>query len=131
MRRLLDRLRRAVRSDGRVALKLAAYTVVCLLVLGWLVSAVGNTAFFTDRTGYEAELDDATGLRVNDAVKSAGVEVGSVASHEGYRTAGVNPSPVTGRRSPPPLGGWDGVNLVVIGGGGWGVGGCVGFGRVC
>ncbi len=78
MRRLLDRLRRAVRSDGRVALKLAAYTVVCLLVLGWLVSAVGNTAFFTDRTGYEAELDDATGLRVNDAVKIAGVEVGSV-----------------------------------------------------
>lgn len=61
----------------------------------------------------------------------AQVEVVSVDSHEGYRTAVVNPSPVTGRRSPRHLVGWDGVNLVVIGGGGWGVVGCVGFGGVC
>ena len=59
-------------------LKLAVYSLVCLVVLGWLVSIVGNTAFFAERSGYEAELDDATGLRVNDAVKIAGVEVGSV-----------------------------------------------------
>lgn len=78
MKRLLQRFGRALRGEGRVLLKLGAYTVVCLGVLGWLISMVGNAAFFQDRTGYEAELDDATGLRVNDAVKIAGVEVGSV-----------------------------------------------------
>ncbi|HEY8059013.1 MAG TPA: MCE family protein [Acidimicrobiales bacterium] len=78
MKRLLERLRRSLRSEGRVVLKLALYSLVCLVVLGWLVSIVGNTAFFAERSGYEAELDDATGLRVNDAVKIAGVEVGSV-----------------------------------------------------
>jgi phospholipid/cholesterol/gamma-HCH transport system substrate-binding protein len=76
--RLLQRFGRALRGEGRVLLKLGAYSIGCLLVLGWLISMVGNAAFFEERTGYEAELDDATGLRVNDAVKIAGVEVGSV-----------------------------------------------------
>jgi phospholipid/cholesterol/gamma-HCH transport system substrate-binding protein len=75
MRRLLDRLRRSVRSDGRVVLKLGAYAVVCVLVLGWLVSAVGNTAFFADRSGYEAELDDATGLRVIEVGSVTGIDI--------------------------------------------------------
>ena len=78
VKRLLERLRRSLRSEGRVVLKLAVYSLGCLVVLGWLVSIVGNTAFFAERSGYEAELDDATGLRVNDAVKIAGVEVGAV-----------------------------------------------------
>ena len=78
MKRLLERLRRSLRSEGRVVLKLAIYSLGCLVVLGWLVSIVGNAAFFAERSGYEAELDDATGLRVNDAVKIAGVEVGAV-----------------------------------------------------
>lgn len=82
MKRLWGRFRRLMRSEGRVMLKLGAYTVVCLIVLGWLISAVGNTAFFADRTSYQAELDDATGLRLNDAVKIAGVEVGSVTGIE-------------------------------------------------
>jgi phospholipid/cholesterol/gamma-HCH transport system substrate-binding protein len=78
VKRLLSRLRRGLRGEGRVLLKLSLYAAGCLVVLGWLVSMVGNTAFFAERTSYEAELDDATGLRVNDAVKIAGVEVGSV-----------------------------------------------------
>lgn len=78
MRRLLQRFGRTLRGEGRVLLKLGLYTVACLAVLGWLISMVGNAAFFQDRTGYEAELEDATGLRVNDAVKIAGVEVGAV-----------------------------------------------------
>jgi phospholipid/cholesterol/gamma-HCH transport system substrate-binding protein len=82
VKRAWERLRRAMRSEGRVVLKLSVYAVGCLLVLGWLVSIVGNTAFFADRSGYEAELDDATGLRVNDAVKIAGVEVGAVTGIE-------------------------------------------------
>jgi phospholipid/cholesterol/gamma-HCH transport system substrate-binding protein len=82
VKRLLQRFSRTVRGEGRVLLKLGLYTVACLVVLGWLISMVGNAAFFQDRTGYEAELDDATGLRVNDAVKIAGVEVGSVTGIE-------------------------------------------------
>jgi phospholipid/cholesterol/gamma-HCH transport system substrate-binding protein len=78
VKRLLQRFTRTLRGEGRVLLKLGVYTVACLAVLGWLVSMVGNAAFFQERTGYEAELDDATGLRVNDAVKIAGVEVGAV-----------------------------------------------------
>jgi phospholipid/cholesterol/gamma-HCH transport system substrate-binding protein len=78
MKRLWSRARRLLRAEGKVLLKLGVYTVGCLVVLGWLISMVGNSAFFQDRTSYEAELDDATGLQVNDAVKVAGVEVGSV-----------------------------------------------------
>jgi phospholipid/cholesterol/gamma-HCH transport system substrate-binding protein len=78
VKRLFQRFGRALRGEGKVLLKLGAYTACCLLVLGWLISQVGNTGFFQERTSYEAELDDATGLRVNDAVKIAGVEVGSV-----------------------------------------------------
>jgi phospholipid/cholesterol/gamma-HCH transport system substrate-binding protein len=78
VKRLLQRFGRTLRGEGRVLLKLGLYSIACLLVLGWLISMVGNAAFFQERTGYRAELDDATGLRVNDAVKIAGVEVGSV-----------------------------------------------------
>jgi phospholipid/cholesterol/gamma-HCH transport system substrate-binding protein len=78
VKRLLQRFGRTLRGEGRVLLKLGLYTIFCLVVLGWLISMVGNAAFFQDRTGYSAVLDDATGLRVNDAVKIAGVEVGSV-----------------------------------------------------
>ena len=38
-------------------LKLAVYRRGCLVVLGWLVSLIGNVDFFADRTSYAAELD--------------------------------------------------------------------------
>jgi len=78
--RLLGRLRRAVAAEGSVLLKLGIYTLACLLVLGWLISQVGNVTFFADRTTYQAELHDVTGLVVNDEVKIAGVAVGKVTS---------------------------------------------------
>ncbi len=59
--RLLGRLRRAVAAEGSVLLKLGIYTLACLLVLGWLISQVGNVKFFADRTTYQAELHDVTG----------------------------------------------------------------------
>lgn len=78
--RILGRLKRALASDGRVLVKLSIYTLCCLLVLGWLISQVGNVHWFADRTEYRAELNDVTGLVVNDEVKIAGVEVGKVTS---------------------------------------------------
>ena len=73
---------RACGPRARSSSSWASTRPVCLGVLGWLISIVGNAAFFAERTGYEAELDDATGLRVNDAVKIAGVEVGPVTGIE-------------------------------------------------
>ncbi|MCB1005373.1 MAG: MCE family protein [Acidimicrobiales bacterium] len=80
--RLLGRLRRAVSAEGPVLVKLGVYTLGCLLVLGWLVSEVGNVDWFADRTEYRAELHDVTGLVVNDEVKVAGVVVGKVTAIE-------------------------------------------------
>lgn len=64
--------------SGRQLIKLSVYSVVCLAVLAGLVARIGNVDFFADRTSYSAAMTDATGLRVNDAVKVAGVEVGKV-----------------------------------------------------
>ncbi len=87
--RLLGRLKRAIRAEGGVMAKLAVYTLACLLVLGWLIGRVGNVHWFADRTEYQAELDDVTGLVVNDEVKIAGVEVGKVTSIETERGRAV------------------------------------------
>lgn len=76
--RLLGRLKRALAAEGRVLVKLGIYTLGCLVVLGWLISQVGNVTWFADRSEYRAELNDVTGLVVNDEVKIAGVEVGKV-----------------------------------------------------
>ena len=78
MNRLWSRGVLLIRSEGRVMLKLAVYSVMCLVVLVWLVSLIGNIKFGAQRTEYEAELDDATGLLVNDSVRIAGVEAGKV-----------------------------------------------------
>ena len=74
MRRLL----RSFKGHGRTFTKLGIYAAICLGVLMWLVSLIGNIGFFDRRTTYSAELADVTGLFVNDAVKIAGIEVGAV-----------------------------------------------------
>lgn len=75
----LGRLRRALTgAPGRSLAKLVVYSAVCLVVLGALISMIGNRPLFGETTGYEAVLPDATGLFVNDAVKVAGVRVGRV-----------------------------------------------------
>ncbi len=71
-------------SDSRLGtvVKLILFTVVCVLGAGWLVIQLGNIELFADKRTYEAELPDAGGLLVNDAVKIAGVDVGKVTSLE-------------------------------------------------
>lgn len=86
----LTRLRRALTGKpGRNLLKLTVYSAVCLVVLGALISAIGNRPLFTRGTGYSATLPDAAGLFVNDAVKVAGVQVGHVTGIEVERGRAV------------------------------------------
>ena len=60
------------------SVRFAAFTVACLVCLGWLVTMIGNVAWFTPRDTYEAVVADAGGLLVDDEVKISGVEVGKV-----------------------------------------------------
>lgn len=79
MKRLVSRLfEGAGGARGRTVLKLTLYSLACLATLAKLVSLIGNVDFFAERTTYEAEVDDVTGLLVNDEVKVAGVPVGKV-----------------------------------------------------
>lgn len=79
MKRLLSRLTKGASGKrGRTVLKLTVYTLACLATLAKLVSLIGNVDFFAEETSYEAEVDDVTGLLVNDEVKIAGVAVGKV-----------------------------------------------------
>ena len=74
----MRRFFRTFKGHGRSIAKLGVYTAICLGVLMWLVSLIGNIGFFDSRKTYSAELADVTGLFVNDAVKIAGIEVGAV-----------------------------------------------------
>lgn len=77
--RLFGRLRKAVLGkSGRTGLRLVVYAGVCVAVLLYLISLIGNVHFFQDNHGYKAQLADVNGLHTNDAVKIAGVEVGKV-----------------------------------------------------
>jgi phospholipid/cholesterol/gamma-HCH transport system substrate-binding protein len=60
------------------ALKVAAFALVCLVLLAGLAARIGNITFFSHRTTYSAQLSDATGLIQSDDVKIAGVTVGEV-----------------------------------------------------
>ncbi|GAA5056054.1 MCE family protein [Nocardia callitridis] len=59
--------------------KTGAFVVSMLLVLCGLVVVFGDLRF-DDRTDYHAEFTDASGLRADDIVRVAGVEVGRVTS---------------------------------------------------
>ena len=74
----MRRFFRSFKGHGRNIAKLGVYAAICIGVLMWLVSLIGNIGFFDSRTTYSAELADVTGLFVNDAVKIAGIEVGAV-----------------------------------------------------
>lgn len=62
----------------RTALRLLAFSIVCLLFTLWLAFTIGNIRPFQDRYRLSASFDDVTGLLVNDNVKVAGVVVGKV-----------------------------------------------------
>ncbi|MCU1498286.1 MAG: MCE-family protein Mce1B [Acidimicrobiales bacterium] len=77
--RFVSRLFKGARGPaGRNLVKMVVYAGICLVVLAGLVARIGNVDFFADKTGYQAEMDDVTGLLVNDEVKVAGVAVGKV-----------------------------------------------------
>lgn len=62
-------------------LKFLLFALVCVVAAAWIVSVTGNVRwvpFVTPTEGYEAELRDATGLRVGDDVRLSGVPVGRV-----------------------------------------------------
>jgi len=65
-------------SDRRPGLKFGVFALLCALCAVWLVSVTGNIRFLARTTGYEALLDDVTGLAKRDSVLLAGVRVGTV-----------------------------------------------------
>lgn len=71
------------------AVRFAAFTVGCLVCLGWLVTMIGNVAWFAPRDTYEAVVADVGGLLVDDAVEISGVEVGKVEAVEVERGSAV------------------------------------------
>ena len=62
--------------------KFIVFIVFSVIVSGLLVLEIGNIDPLAERTTYQAEFDDVTGLIANDAVKIAGVTVGKVTSIE-------------------------------------------------
>lgn len=77
--RLLSKFTKAITgATGRTGAKLVAYALVCVFVLLYIISLIGNVHFFEKTKSYKARLSDATGLLQNDSVKIAGVEIGKV-----------------------------------------------------
>lgn len=64
-----------------VAVKVAAFTVVSILLLMLLVNTMSN-GVTGDKSEFKAEFADVSGLRVGDDVKAAGVRVGQVTGIE-------------------------------------------------
>lgn len=68
-------------TDRLPGLKFLLFTLACVVAAGWVLSVTGNYRWLplvTPTETYEAELRDATGLRVGDDVRLAGVPVGRV-----------------------------------------------------
>ena len=81
MAELRSRLGHWLRHSGALrptTLKVAAFALVCVVILAALAARIGNISFFSNTAGYQAELADATGLQPSQAVKIAGVTVGQV-----------------------------------------------------
>ena len=82
---MIAHLRRFLAGEGRTIIKLVVYMAVCLSVLVYLVTLIGNIQLFAHERSYKAELADVTGLLANDSVKIAGVSVGRVKSIHAHR----------------------------------------------
>lgn len=84
----LRRLRASSRRSGLfrgVTLKVALFTVVCLVIVAGLAAKIGNISFFAQREQYHALLADASGLQPAADVKIAGVTVGVVDAVQVHR----------------------------------------------
>jgi len=71
------RLRRPRRLPRSLP-KFALFAAACLLLLGALAVKLGNISLSGSRSGYQAQLNDVTGLTTGEAVDVAGVPVGQV-----------------------------------------------------
>jgi phospholipid/cholesterol/gamma-HCH transport system substrate-binding protein len=67
-----------MKSFRWTATKLMIFTLVTIVVTGWLASVIGNFHPFSDTYNVRAEFTDATGLLLGDVVKASGVDVGRV-----------------------------------------------------
>lgn len=67
-----------MKSFRWTATKLMIFTLVTIIVTGWLASIIGNFHPFSDTYNVRAEFTDATGLLLGDVVKASGVDVGRV-----------------------------------------------------
>ena len=67
-----------MKSFRWTATKLMIFTLVTIVVTGWLASIIGNFHPFSDTYNVRAEFSDATGLLLGDVVKASGVDVGRV-----------------------------------------------------
>ena len=61
-----------------VAVKLGVFTVVTIVITGWLAAVIGNLRLGSSPYVVPAEFSDASGVLKGDAVKSAGVTIGRV-----------------------------------------------------
>lgn len=86
---MIEHLRRFFAGEGRTIIKLVLYIFVCLSVLVYLVTLIGNIDLFAHEHTYKAQLADVTGLLPNDSVKIAGVAVGRVKSIKADRGRAV------------------------------------------
>jgi phospholipid/cholesterol/gamma-HCH transport system substrate-binding protein len=71
-----------VRISKVMLLKVAVFTVICVIFTVALGVKLANSRLFADTYEMKAEFEDATGVLVGDAVKIAGVDVGRVTGTE-------------------------------------------------
>lgn len=62
--------------------KLAAFTIVTIVITFWLASIIGKLSPFQETYEIKAEFTDATGILNGDPVKIAGVRIGKVTGFE-------------------------------------------------
>ena len=70
-------------AEKRPGLKFLAFTVVCVLAAGYIISVTGNyhrIPFITQTNTYEAVLADVSGLYPGDDVRLSGVPIGRVSA---------------------------------------------------
>ncbi len=71
-----------MRTSKVMLLKVAVFTVICVIFTVALGVKLANSRLFADTYEMKAEFEDATGVLVGDAVKIAGVDVGRVTGTE-------------------------------------------------
>ncbi len=71
-----------MRTSKIMLLKVAVFTVICVIFTVALGVKLANSRLFADTYEIKAQFEDATGVLVGDAVKIAGVDVGRVTGTE-------------------------------------------------